>query len=147
MSYWLVPAWNSDMPDVPTDDNVFPKKGVQIPGMHMKWSGYAGVQYRDGNAAMTPFKSFYANYATTTMGSFSDVSDMAFARACRRPHLLKVATYRSWIPSFAPIPISQRQGPVLPACLAGPQTTRCPLVGGKYDCTQFTGTDTAFPSN
>ena len=24
MSYWLVPAWNSDMPDVPTANNIFP---------------------------------------------------------------------------------------------------------------------------
>ena len=56
-SYWLVPASNSDAPDVPTKENV-------QDGTHMKWSGYARLQSDPANNGATPLQTFYKNYAT-----------------------------------------------------------------------------------
>ena len=106
--------------------------------MHMKWSGYAGVQYRDGNAAMTPFKSFYANYATTTMGSFSDVSDMAICQGVVPPTAPPGNAPNSIGPGDPELRAhSDHSRRATRTCTTriwpaeGHQTTRCPLVGRK----------------
>ena len=75
-AYWFVPAANSDMIETSATHE------------HMKWSGYAGLQMPDrdtfgelhpGKAGATPLKSFYKNYATSTMHSFQTTPD---APAC-----------------------------------------------------------------
>ena len=108
--------------------SVFPKpNGVQKAGMHMKWSGYAGVQYRDGHAAIDPLKSFYANYATTTMALVPDVGDTApchgvgAAERTSRPKSASPSV--PGIPSFAPVPILR---PATRTC-----TTRMSVGGGR----------------
>jgi len=65
-AYWFVPAWNSDMAEVPTN---------AVNG-HMNWSnlGYAGEQSSLANAASTPLKRFYGNFASSTMTSFQTVA-------------------------------------------------------------------------
>jgi hypothetical protein len=72
-AYWFVPAANSDMVEMSTSHE------------HMKWlSGYAGLQKTGkdadgfdtpGLAGATPLKSFYKNYATSTMHSFQTTPD------------------------------------------------------------------------
>jgi hypothetical protein len=59
--YWLLPSLNTDMPDVPNGD------------MHMKWTGYAGLQTQINTAGATPLKSFYKNYCSASMNSFETV--------------------------------------------------------------------------
>jgi hypothetical protein len=72
-AYWFVPVANSDHVEV---------GGTQHE--HQKWKGYAGLQQtttdRDGltvagMAGATPLKSFYKNYATSTMHSFQTTGD------------------------------------------------------------------------
>jgi cell migration-inducing and hyaluronan-binding protein len=69
-AYWLVPAANSDHGETGDPHNPVP----------MRWSGYAGLQ-KIGNpkswdfAGTTPLKSFYKNYATSTMFSFQTTGD------------------------------------------------------------------------
>lgn len=67
-AYWFVPAWNSDMPDVMTMDN-------SPDHMHMKWSGYAGLQKDGSFRGATPLKAFVGNFATSTMMSFQTTGD------------------------------------------------------------------------
>jgi hypothetical protein len=64
-AYWFVPVWNSDHVEVSTD-----------PHAHMKWSGYAGLQKNADFKGTTPLKSFYKNYATSTMMSFQTTGDV-----------------------------------------------------------------------
>jgi hypothetical protein len=64
--FWLLPAFNTDMPDIPA-----PMKGM--PTMHMKWSGYAGLQTQIGIPGATPLRSFYKNYCSSAMNSFETV--------------------------------------------------------------------------
>ena len=100
-AYWFVPAWNSDMPDAPTADN-------QQFGTHMKWLGYAALQKNSSYAGSTPLKSFFKNYATTSMNSFIVIpkTTQCFGidwagkplNANKDPHIFG-------IPSFAPLPI------------------------------------------
>ena len=65
-AYWLVPASNMNMVEVPDANK---NKGV------MKWSGYAELQGRPGFGGATPVKSFYKNYATSTMHSLQTTDD------------------------------------------------------------------------
>jgi cell migration-inducing and hyaluronan-binding protein len=78
-AYWFVPAANSDMVDVPTTHERMNTHE------HMKWSGYAGLQMPGmdenrqltaGLAGVTPLKSFFKNYATSTMHSFQTTPDV-----------------------------------------------------------------------
>jgi cell migration-inducing and hyaluronan-binding protein len=62
-AYWFVPAANSDMVEVGSGHK------------QMIWSGYAALQRDLGYAGTTPLKSFYDNYATSTMHSFQTTSD------------------------------------------------------------------------
>src|SRR5262249_344333 len=64
---WFVPAWNSDIPDGPRGKN-------QEFGYRMRWTGFPQLQSSQANAAATPLKSFFANFASTTMSSFQTVS-------------------------------------------------------------------------
>jgi cell migration-inducing and hyaluronan-binding protein len=75
-AFWVVPTANSDMVEVATTHE------------HMKWSGYAGLQkpheapngsLSPGLAGAAPLKSFFKNYATSTMHSFQTTAD---APAC-----------------------------------------------------------------
>jgi cell migration-inducing and hyaluronan-binding protein len=63
--YWLVPAANSSMADVP-DEN-----GKQ----DMTWSGYAALQKNLVFAGSTPLKSFEGNFCTSAMMSFQTTPD------------------------------------------------------------------------
>jgi cell migration-inducing and hyaluronan-binding protein len=87
-AYWFVPLANSDTPDVPTATNQYIEEGPPlIITKHMKWAdggttknfGYAGLQRLPIWAGATPLKSFYSNYATSTMMSFQTTLD---APAC-----------------------------------------------------------------
>jgi hypothetical protein len=97
-AYWFVPLANSDTPDVPItgmNGNVYIEPARDnvpaIPTKHMKWAdggtpkdgtihfGYAGLQRLPIWAGATPLKSFYSNYATSTMMSFQTTLD---APAC-----------------------------------------------------------------
>jgi cell migration-inducing and hyaluronan-binding protein len=101
-AYWFVPAANSDMIETAATHE------------HMKWSGYAGLQMpgmdenkqlTPGLAGATPLKSFFKNYATSTMHSFQTTPD---APACNgviaanaQPGKLPVLRA---VPSLAPAP-------------------------------------------
>jgi cell migration-inducing and hyaluronan-binding protein len=63
-AYWLVPAANMNMTDVPAGN-----------AGQMQWSGYAALQKERTWAGTTPLKSFYKNYATSAMNSFQTTSD------------------------------------------------------------------------
>jgi hypothetical protein len=68
--YWLVPAANSSMADVPDKD--------ERP-QDMKWTGYAALQKNQAFAGTTPLKSFGQNFCTSAMMSFQTTAD---APAC-----------------------------------------------------------------
>ena len=63
-AYWFVPVSNSDMVE------------ISATPQHMNWSGlgYAGLQMA-GMHGTTPLKTFYMNYATSTMHSFQTTGD------------------------------------------------------------------------
>jgi hypothetical protein len=72
-AYWFVPAVNRDHVEVTPDDHKF---------MPMKWLGYAGLQKAGAPrntdfAGTTPLRTFYKNYATSTMLSFQTTGDSA----------------------------------------------------------------------
>jgi cell migration-inducing and hyaluronan-binding protein len=137
-AYWLVPAWNADRPDVPTTDN------VEF-GYHMKWSGFAALQKDQSYVGATPLKSFYGNYATSTMNSFQVVGNTSKCSGIvgwKDPDA-KNPDHLVAIPSLAPVP--QPPGKIdedmyYPhVANAGSRTaTKCPFVNGKYDCSLFT---------
>ena len=98
-SYWFVPAWNSDMPDVKSSSNTEFKT-------HMKWNGFAALQKDDSLAGSTPLKSFYGNYATSSMTSFQTI---AVTAPCPGPDwpgdpAAKNPGHFPGITSFAPTP-------------------------------------------
>jgi cell migration-inducing and hyaluronan-binding protein len=64
--YWLVPAANSAMADVPDDNGAM---------QDMKWSGYAGLQKDRDFAGTTPLKSFEGNFCTSAMMAFQTTPD------------------------------------------------------------------------
>ena len=76
-AYWFVPALNSDRPDVPTANNV-------QDGTHMKWSGYGYAALQNNLRGTTPLKSFYKNYATSTMMSIRPPATLQLATAWSR---------------------------------------------------------------
>jgi hypothetical protein len=152
-AYWFVPAANSDMSDV----------GM----MPMKWSGYAALQKNTAFAGTTPLKTFYKNYATSTMHSFQTTSD---APACgdlgviaanastlpgRPPTDPSLPTLKA-VASIAPAPLQttvqnpkpppptymvpdNAKDPYYPHVIGGARNaTQCPLVAGQYDCSNVT---------
>ncbi len=74
--YWLVPAANSDMPDV---SGMPMRAGAMSTGAHMEWTGYSALQKNRDFAGSTPLKSFYGNYCSSAMLSFQTTPD---APAC-----------------------------------------------------------------
>ncbi len=151
-AYWFVPAWNSDMADVPTPDN------TQF-GMHMKWTdgqgrmSFAGLQKSLSLAASTPLKSFYGNYATSTMNSFEVIGNTTACQgvvgagepgANTPNHLTAVA-------SFSPqpkLPGQEDTDMYYPHVAgSGRHATKCPLKSGAYDCSQFTSDQMASCNN
>jgi hypothetical protein len=136
-AYWLVPAWNSDMVDVPTNLN------TQF-GYHMKWTGFAQLQWRSANAASTPLKLFSGNFASSTMNSFQTVSTTAECHGPDYPSSpdARMTGHFPGIRSYAPAP----QPPNLvdsdtyyPHVVGGGRVaTMCPLNNGVRDCSLFT---------
>ncbi len=136
-AYWLIPAWNSDMVDVPTAQN-------QEFGMHMKWTGYAALQRSSEYAGSTPLKLFFGNFATSTMTSFQTVAvttqcfgaDYPGDPAANNPGHFKA------VPSFAPQP---KPGDSIDDDMYYPHVggggrlaTLCKVTDGKDDCSDFT---------
>jgi hypothetical protein len=162
-AYWLVPVINSDMVDVivdnsETDTNVskvnvmFNNKVFVV--KHMKWPGssFAGLQQRDTASASAPFKSFFGNYATTTMNSFSDVGNMAVCHGVLPPGPpFAGGPAVLGIKGNAPVPITSFNGqldPYYPRLSdGGHQTVKCPVTSAAgvtpvtYDCSKFISGD------
>jgi hypothetical protein len=126
-AYWLVPTLNMNMRDVP---------GNTGPGM--KWFGYAGLQQDSHHAGTTPLKSFYKNYATSTMHSFQTTPDApvchGFAAATAAPGDLPIAKA---VNSLAPSPSADSH--YYPQAVGARKSTHCPLVNGEYQCTDGQG--------
>jgi hypothetical protein len=94
-AYWFVPASNSDMVETST---------THTP---MKWSGYAALQGKPGYGGTTPLKSFYKNYASSTMHSFQTTDDAPPCdgiRAADAPPHPNYITLQA-VSSDAPLPI------------------------------------------
>jgi len=137
-SYWFVPAWNSDMPDVKSSSNVEFKT-------HMKWNGFAALQKDESLAGSTPLKSFYGNYATSSMTSFQTI---AVTAPCPGPDwpgdpAAKNPGHFPGIASFAPTPEAPSMTDMdmyYPHIGGGGRmATKCPADGkGGYNCTSFT---------
>jgi cell migration-inducing and hyaluronan-binding protein len=141
--YWLEPAENSDMPDVPP-----PMTGMRP--MHMKWSGYAALQRPAGNdvpssfAGATPLKSFYKNYCTSAMHSFQTTQDAPACNGLRAADLGNAPNTLSEVKSIAPTPLKpekEQDDPYYPHYIGERAETRCPLADTQipgqppaYDC-------------
>ena len=143
-AYWLVPASNMNMVEVPSAAN----KG------QMEWSGYAALQGRPGFGGATPLKSFYKNYATSTMNSFQTTDNTAdcdgvIAAGATAPDNFRVVKA---IPSDSPYPerhkIKDDKGRMIevpnndadhyyPHVLGGARmATVCPANGDTHDCSE-----------
>jgi hypothetical protein len=136
-AYWFVAASNSDMPDVPTSAN-------QEFGTHQHWSGFSALQKNGAYLGSTPLKSFYGNFATSSMNSFQTIGANApcfgidywnAPEAGNKGHIRGV-------PSFAPTPMPGdriEEDTYYPHTDANRQATMCPSDGkGGYNCTLFT---------
>jgi hypothetical protein len=135
-AYWLVPAANTNMMEVrppqPRTDDM------------MKWSGYSALQKDIGYAGTTPLKSFYKNYATSTMHSFQTTADApacaGFAAANAPPGDLPVVKA---ISSLAPPPaVPNDMDHYYPHVIGGARrATHCPYDKDKdqYNCTDEAG--------
>jgi hypothetical protein len=116
------------------------KHSIRFSGTGMQWEGYAALQWDDSFAGATPLKSFYGNYATSTMNSFQTVGGTnechgVVASEQNNPNLLVA------IPSSAPKPKVNEPEHYYPyAADAGNRyATKCSLVAGdQYDCSIFT---------
>ena len=132
-AYWFVPVLNSDMPDVPTANNV-------QDGTHMKWSGgYAALQNKFRGA--TPLKSFYKNYATSTMMSFQTTGDVGDCHGVVKATDPRTQNVLKAVKSIAPDPDpekSELDDHYYPHARGGNRhATRCRLgTDGTYNCTE-----------
>jgi cell migration-inducing and hyaluronan-binding protein len=129
-AYWFVPVFNSDRPDVPTAANV-------QDGMHMKWSGYAALQ--NNLRGTTPLKSFYKNYATSTMMSFQTTGDASPCHGVVKANDAATENVLKVVKSIAPDPDptkDERDDHYYPHARGGNRhATRCPLgTDGTYNC-------------
>jgi hypothetical protein len=135
-AYWFVPAWNSDMADVPTNT---------VNG-HMNWSqlGYAGEQWSLAYAASTPLKLFRGNFANTTMTSFQTVATtvQCFGADWPGDSAAKDGGHFPAIPSFAPKPQPPSQTDkdmYYPHVSGGGRTaTLCDTTNIQDDCSKLT---------
>jgi cell migration-inducing and hyaluronan-binding protein len=126
-AYWFVPVSNSDTPEVMSPSNV-------EDGTHMKWSelsGYAALQ--NNLSGTTPLKSFYKNYATSTMMSFQTTVDVPPCDGVVKANDAATENVLKVVKSIAPDP--QPMDHYYPR-VQGPRfATRCPLgTDGKYNC-------------
>jgi hypothetical protein len=132
-AYWFVPVLNSDMPEVKTASNV-------EDGMHMKWrdvSAYAALQ--NNLKGTTPLKSFYKNYATSTMMSFQTTGDVGDCHGVVKANDPATENVLKVVKSFAPeLPAvyDQLKDTYYPHALGGNRhATRCPPnANGNPDC-------------
>ena len=148
-AYWFVPGWNSDMPDVKTSLNVEFKT-------HMKWDGFAALQKDNSLAGSTPLKSFYGNFATSSMTSFQTIAVTAPCFGVEWPGdpAAKDPGHFPGITSFAPTPdVNPDMDMYYPRIGGGGRmATKCPLKvkddpSKGYDCTQFTSGTTSSCNN
>jgi cell migration-inducing and hyaluronan-binding protein len=143
--YWLVPAANNAMADVPDDDGKM---------QDMKWSGYAGLQKDRDFAGTTPLKSFEGNFCTSAMMAFQttpdgpDCSGTAAANVAN-PQYVVVKDIKSLAPAPARHEVKPADAPphtepdpmadmYYPHVLGARKPTLCKKVGQQdpnlYDC-------------
>ena len=134
-AYWFVPVLNSDRPDVPTANNV-------QDGTHMKWSGYGYAALQNNLRGTTPLKSFYKNYATSTMMSFQTTGDAPTCHGVVKASDTGTQKVLKAVKSIAPDPDplkSELDDHYYPHARGGNRhATRCPLGtdGRTYNCTK-----------
>ena len=132
--YWLVPVINSDRPDVPSAGNADPRG-------HMIWSGYAGLQSDPDNQGATPLRTFYKNYATSSMMSFQTTGDASPCWGVVDPTSSNTQTALRAVRSMAPDPLPAKdrdKDTYYPNALGGfRKATLCPTdaTTGKPNCT------------
>jgi cell migration-inducing and hyaluronan-binding protein len=125
-AYWFVPGWNSDHVEVSSEAHA-----------HMKWSGYAGLQKNDDFRGSTPLKSFYKNYATSTMISFQTTGDAPDCLGVVKPGDTRTENVLKAVESMAPDPKEKEvDDDYYPHAKGGSRhATRCkPRDDGTYDC-------------
>lgn len=130
--YWFVPAYNSDMPDVPTDAN--------SDGKHMKWTdeknrlSYAGLQRDADHQGATPLRSFYKNYCSSAMHSFVSTSEASGCVGVVAADIGSASNQLAAVKSIAP---KQDIHPeYYPNAFGGARkAAQCPMKDGGYDCT------------
>ena len=143
--YWLVPAANSAMADVPDDNGKM---------QDMKWSGYAGLQKDRDFAGATPLKSFEGNFCTSAMMSFQTTPDAppctgTAAADVKVPQYISIRDIRSLSPKPArhevkPVdkPAHTEPDPMAdmyyPHAVGARKPTLCKKISGQdpnaYDC-------------
>ena len=128
-AYWFVPVWNSDHVEVTQG------------GKHtMEWSGYAGLQKNADFKGSTPLKSFYKNYATSTMGSFQTTGDAPPCYGVVKPGTdPNTPNVVRAVESIAPDPAASEAGDnYYPHAKGGVRhATSCdPRPDGTYDCSK-----------
>ena len=141
-AYWFVSTQNNDMPDVPTSTN-------QWWTTEMKWTGFASLQNTPTTTGSTPLKSFFGNYATSTMTSFQTVASTTPCVGADNPSSTTANQpgHFPGIASFAPNPplptfgMLSNGGMYYPYVGGGGRTaTLCPETSTGRDCTSLTGT-------
>ncbi len=144
--YWLTPAANA--PNGVLSD---------VGSLTMQWSGYSSLQGLAGftsgaYAGTTPLKSFFMNYATSSMHSFQDAKD---ATNC---HDLGVFEANPAGPPADPVPPSATQAimqapwsvaPKPTGTTTGPDFTYYPLIAGALvnGARRVTYCDSTGPNN
>lgn len=128
-AYWFVPAWNTNHTEVTQG------------GKHaMEWSGYAALQKDALFQGTTPLKSFYKNFATSTMMSFQTTGDVppcgGFVKPGTDPNTQNVVRA---IESIAPDPGTEAGLRYYPHAEGGVRhATSCDLLpNGTYDCSNL----------
>ena len=146
-AYWFVPLWNSDMPDVMTPNN-------SPDQLHMRWSGYAGLQKDGAYRGSTPLKAFVGNFATSTMMSFQTTGDAPECSGVVKPDTAKVSApannVLTAVRSLAPDPNdNEANDHYYPHAVGGNRhATACNRKDdGTYDCEGVKFCDPGQPEN
>jgi cell migration-inducing and hyaluronan-binding protein len=125
-AYWFVPAWNHDHVEVASD-----------PHAHMTWSGYAGLQKNADFRGTTALKTFFKNYATSTMMSFQTTGDAAVCHGVVAPGDPSTENVLKAVESLAPDPKdAEADDDYYPNARGGNRhATRCEARDdGTYNC-------------
>jgi hypothetical protein len=145
--YWLVPAANSAMADVPDENDAM---------QDMKWSGYAGLQKDRDFAGTTPLKSFESNFCTSAMMAFQTTPDApecngTAAANVVKPQYIALRDIKSLSPPPARHEVKPEGKPpytepdpmadmYYPHVVGARKPTLCKKLGGQgpdaYDCTE-----------